>query len=70
MLDVFMTKGLIYKTHILDRLHASLRAIGVAYGNTAAFLSSVLKRKQAIINRGSNVFARKIVHAKDTAFLS
>ena len=63
----FRCKRLIYQTHMLFRAYTSLRTVGIAYRNTAAFLPSVLQGKEPVINRGGYIPAIKIIHAKDAA---
>ena len=57
------------QTHSLYGPYSSLGAGGIAYGNAAALLSSVLQGKKPVINRRSHIASVEIINAENAAFL-
>ena len=66
--DVLRMKDLVDQSHVLYGSDLSLRPGGIAHGDAAALLPSVLQGEKPVINRPRHIFSVKIVHAEDAAF--
>ena len=64
---VFFFKNLADQSHAFVGINVSLRSFGVAYGNAAGLLPSVLEGGESVVNGRCYVVSGKIIDTENTA---
>ena len=67
--DIFRFKNLLDKSKILMESNIAISPGCVGHSNAAGFLSPVLQRTQAVVDRCRHIISGKVINAKNTALL-
>ena len=65
--EVFFFKYLADQSHAFVGINISLRSFGVAYGNAAGLLPSVLESRESIVDRRRYVISGKVIDTENAA---